>query len=318
MAEMTPTAPQRKFDQIVSADVKIQKICNSDHKYKITFVGNVSKVLMYQTWSSTSTAFNNDRIVLEIGAKEWVRGFFRKVENGNVPSGYNGTALLDPVICANGKKYSNSSFASCAGQKDCKPYVTFTPTCVMELEHDECPIHDHKNEKCRHVFVINNAKVNCNGRVVFYVSSENIDPGNKNKVINKIKKIPKGEFHNARFDIDTTPQMYAFLLMGRPGNGSNTVAGFITTSYNPQTNVYKLNFNNSEDAVQTVNIIFIGKTNLVFTTYAFPMKFSSEQDANNMLGTIYTTLNNTISDPTLLTYTPGSILEIIGQYPYVS
>jgi hypothetical protein len=203
-AVSTPAAPQREFDQIVSADVKIQKICNSDHEYKITFVGNVSKVLMYQTWSSTSTAFNNDRKVFEIGAKEWVGEFFRKVENGNVPSGCNGTALFDPVICANGKKYSNSSFANCAGQKDCKPYVTYTPTCVMELEHDECPIHDHKNEKCRHVFVINNAKVNGNGRIVFYVSSENIDPGNKNNVIKKIKKIPTGEFHNARFDIDST------------------------------------------------------------------------------------------------------------------
>ena len=72
----------------------------------------------------------------------------------------------------------------------------------MELEDGECPIHDHKNEECRHVFVINSAKINSNGKIVFYVSSEDIDPGNKNKVIKKIKKIPKGDYHNARFDID--------------------------------------------------------------------------------------------------------------------
>lgn len=287
MADMTvstPTAPQRKFDQIVSADVKIQKICNSDHEYKITFVGNVSKVLMYQTWSSTSTALNNDRKVFEIGAKEWVGVFFRKVENGNVPSGYNGT-------------------------------VTFTPTCVMELEHDECPIHDHKNEKCRHVFVINNAKVNCNGRIVFYVSSENIDPGNKNKVINKIKKIPKGEFHNARFDIDgVVPPLAVFITIGRPNNGTNPVVGYILPYYNEQTNVYQIQFSNSEDVVQTGPIYFFGKSGI--TLYTFPMtSFTSQQDANTMFNTIYNTLNSTISDPTLLSYTPGQdpIIIIIGQ-----
>jgi len=200
----TPVAPpQREYDQIVSADVKIKKLCNSDNEYKITFVGNVSKVLLYQVWSPTSAALNNDRKVFEVGAKKWVKAFFRKVEIGTVPSGCNTpTTTPEPVICANHKKYSSSSLAECAGQKDCKPYVPFTPTCVMELEHDECPIHDKNNEECRHVFVINSAKVNSNGKIVFYVSSEDIDPNNKNKVIKKIKKIPRGEFHNARFDID--------------------------------------------------------------------------------------------------------------------
>ena len=201
----TPAAPpQREYDQIVSADVKIKKLCNSDNEYKITFVGNISKVLLYQTWSPTSPALNNDRKVFEVGAKKWVKAVFRKVENGTVPVRClaSSPALLDPVTCKDGKKYGNSSLAKCAGQNDCKPYVTYTPTCVMELEHDECPIHDKNNEECRHVFVINSAKVNSNGKIVFYVSSEDIDTGNKNKVIKKIKKIPRGEFHNARFDID--------------------------------------------------------------------------------------------------------------------
>jgi hypothetical protein len=60
----------------------------------------------------------------------------------------------------------------------------------------------------KHVFVINNAKVNANGQVVFYVSSKYIDPKSTNKVIKKLKKIPttkKGEmFRHARFDIDDT------------------------------------------------------------------------------------------------------------------
>ena len=165
----TPAAPpQREYDQIVSADVKIKKVSNSDDEYKITLVSNVSKVLLYQTWSPTSAALNSDRKVYEVGAKKWVKAAFPH------------PLPLPP------------------------PAVPYKPTCVMELEHDECPIHDHKNEECRHVFVINSAKINSNGKIVFYVSSEDIDPGNKNKVIKKIKKIPQGEYHNARFDIDAS------------------------------------------------------------------------------------------------------------------
>ena len=149
----TPPKPQREYDQIVSADVKIKKVSNSDDEYKITLVSNVSKVLLYQVWSPNSAALNSDRKVFEVKAKKWVK-----------------TAFPHPPLP-----------------------VPFKPTCVMEIEHGECP--------SRHVFVINDAKVNGRGHVVFYVSSEDIDPNNKNKV-NKIKKIPQGEYHNARFDID--------------------------------------------------------------------------------------------------------------------
>ena len=166
----TPAAPPpREYDQIVSADVKIKETGNSG-EYKITFVGNISKVLLYQVWSPNSLALNNDRKVFEVGAKKWVKAAFPH------------PLPLPP------------------------PAVPYKPTCVMELEHGECPIHDDKNEECRHVFVINDAKVNGRGHVVFYVSSKDIDPNNKNKVIKKIKKIPKGEYHNARFDIDSDPQ----------------------------------------------------------------------------------------------------------------
>ena len=91
----------------------------------------------------------------------------------------------------------------------------------MELSDDECPIH-HKGKccdngecECRHVFVINKAEVKKSkskhdgkvvNKVIFYVSSEDIDKNNKNPKIIKLKEIPttkKGHmFHNARFDID--------------------------------------------------------------------------------------------------------------------
>jgi len=170
----TPTAPQLEYDQIVSADVKIKKLCNSDDEYKITFVGNVSKVLLYQVWSPTSPALNNDRKVFELKAKDWVKVTFPK----------------SPLA------------------------FSFTPTCVMEFSDGECPVHN-KGKQCRHrhVFVINKGKVNNkNGQVVLYVSSEDIDKNNTNKVIKKIKNIPQGKFHNARFDIDSSSSYCSWCL----------------------------------------------------------------------------------------------------------
>ena len=87
------------------------------------------------------------------------------------------------------------------------PAVPFAPTTVME----------HGNKK--YVFVINDAKVNANGHVVFYVSSKYIDPNSTNKVIKNLKKIPQGTFHNARFDIDAFIQInkscsFAQFLLG--------------------------------------------------------------------------------------------------------
>jgi hypothetical protein len=156
----TPAAPpQREYDQIVSADVKIKKLCNSDNEYKITFVGNVSKVLMYQTWSPTSATLNADRAVKEVAAKKWVKAAFPN-------------PLPTPT-----------------------PAVLFTPTCVMEHRDD-------KGKYKKYVFVLNNAKVNKRGEVVFRVSSKDIDKNSTNKDIQKLKKIPTGHFHNARFDID--------------------------------------------------------------------------------------------------------------------
>jgi hypothetical protein len=155
------------FDQVLTGDVKIRKICHdSNDDYKITFSKkHISKVLMYQVWSSVSDFTNNERIVFRIKAKKWVRYFFPH------------PPPVDP----------------------------FTPTTVMELDHGECPFHKNNKNGCKHVFSINNAKVNKRGQVVFYVSSKDIDHSNTNKLsetVKLLKKIPTGSFHNARFDID--------------------------------------------------------------------------------------------------------------------
>ena len=155
---------------------------------------------MYQVWSDSSVELNNDRIVKEVKATTWVKRAFRKIEDDSGDSDARPDCIctkeFKPVICANGKKYSNNCVAGCAGQTNCVPFsdVPFTPTCVMELNN-------------RHVFVINNAKVNQRGQVIFYVSSQNIVlPSSQNNPNNKelklLKKIPTGSFRKARFDID--------------------------------------------------------------------------------------------------------------------
>jgi hypothetical protein len=42
-------------------------------------------------------------------------------------------------------------------------------------------LHDVEGKHKKYVFVINNAKVKKNGKVIFRVSSKYIDPNNKNK-----------------------------------------------------------------------------------------------------------------------------------------
>jgi hypothetical protein len=205
-----PQGPE--FDQILSGDVTITKLPKYKSIYKIEFsMKNISKVLVYQTWSSTSDNLNNNRIVTEIKATTWVKGAFRKVEKGTVPFNCNAIALFNPVICQDGKKYDNAGIALCAGQKACKPFsptIPFQPTVVMELDNGQCPYHHKcktckKDADCKHVFVLIRALVNKNDQVVFYVSSKNIVlPSNPNQELKLLKEIPVGSFRRARFDID--------------------------------------------------------------------------------------------------------------------
>jgi hypothetical protein len=162
-APISTDTSTRKFDYILSGDVKIKKLYNSDDEYKITFSkkkNHIIKVLMYQIWYDSNTLegkkLNENREVHEFKAKDWVKaGFPNPPREGKVP---------------------------------------YTPTTVMK----------HGNKK--YVFVLNDAKVK-DDRVVFYVSSKHIDPNSTNKVIKKLKKIPQGEFHNARFDINSFPTL---------------------------------------------------------------------------------------------------------------
>jgi hypothetical protein len=213
--ELPPVSPVplvREYDQILSGDVKIKKVSNDDYTHKITFSKkNISKVLMYQVWSDTSAKLNNDRRVREINATTWVKSAFRKVEEGSLDNLSRDCDTVrvayDPVICSNGKKYPNAVIAGCAGQTNCVPFsdVPFTPTAVMELDDGECPYHhkEHKQDDCKHVFVIKRGLVNKCGQVVFYVSSEEIVlPTNPNQEVKRLKTIPTGSFRRTRFDID--------------------------------------------------------------------------------------------------------------------
>ena len=218
--ETIPPRPVREYDQILSGDVTIKKVSSHDYTHKITFSKkNISKVLMYQVWSDTSAKLNNDRIVKEVKATTWVKSAFRKVEDGsldNLSSECDTVKVkkvaYNPVICSNGKKYTNAVIAGCAGQDKtkCKPFsdIPFTPTAVMELDDGECPHHHkakncRKQDECRHVFVIKRGLVNKCGQVVFYVSSKDIVlPTNPNQEVKRLKTIPTGSFCRARFDID--------------------------------------------------------------------------------------------------------------------
>ena len=213
-----PPRPVREYDQVLSSDVKIKKVCSDNGDYTHIIIcskKNISKVLKYQVWSDSSVNLNNDRIVKEVKATSWVKEVFRKVEDGsldNLSPDCNVFKLVyDPVVCSsNGKKYQNLTTAGCAGQKNCLPFydVPYTPTAVMELDDGECPYHHkaNKHAECRHVFVIKRAKVNKCGQVVFYVSSKDIVlPSDPDKELKLLKKIPTGAFCRARFDIDASP-----------------------------------------------------------------------------------------------------------------
>jgi hypothetical protein len=171
---MTSLPIVREYDQVLTGNVKIKKISHGDSDHMITFSKKkISTIFIYQVLSRSNT-LNQNREFNELKATEWVK-----------------------------RAFSNPAF---------------TPTTVMKLQYGECPFH-HKNDKkdhcdkyavCRHVFVINRAKVNKCGQVVFYVSSDVMTlPPKPNKYLESLKlakKIPttkcNEEFHNVQFAID--------------------------------------------------------------------------------------------------------------------
>jgi hypothetical protein len=171
---MTSLPVVREYDQVLTGNIKIKKISHGDSDHMITFSKKkISTIFIYQVLSRSNT-LNQNREFNELKATEWVK-----------------------------RAFSN-------------PY--YTPTTVMKLQYGECPFH-HKNDKkdhydkytvCRHVFVINRAKVNKCGQVVFYISSDVMTlPPKPNKYLKSLKlakKIPttkcNEEFHNVQFTID--------------------------------------------------------------------------------------------------------------------
>ena len=253
-----PPSPLREFDQLLSGDVKIKKNPDYDDNYNVTFSKkNISKVLMYQVWSDSNTPaglkLNQNREVKEIKAKDWVK-----------------------------KAFPSSNVVP--------PAIRFTPTCVMELDDGECPIH-HKGKRCnrgecRHVFIINDAKVNKHGQVVLRVSSEDIDKNNTDKVIKKLKKIPttkKGEmFHNARFDIDAlSVQLLSFngTVQSVSGNlfesifnitNSTSLVGPLTMAQVFEAGNIPLSFNYNNNGV-------VDNTSIVVDNNTYCWNFNSNQ-----------------------------------------
>jgi hypothetical protein len=91
--------------------------------------------------------------------------------------------------------------------------IGFTPTTVMEINYD------------KYVFVIKKTKINKNNKVVFYISTKEIQTDTKLK---KMTKIPTGKkYKNVRFDID-----YGQSITGDACNGRGMLGG-ISTCYCP-------------------------------------------------------------------------------------
>jgi hypothetical protein len=67
-----PTTPSRNYNQVVKGKVDIKQLCKT--KYKITFY-EVSKFLLYQTWSGSNTTLNDERRIFSLNAKEWIKNF---------------------------------------------------------------------------------------------------------------------------------------------------------------------------------------------------------------------------------------------------
>ena len=96
------------------------------------------------------------------------------------------------------------------------PYAfPYEPTTVLVI-----------NNKRRYIFVIKNAKIKKNGKIVFDVSTDEIKL--QSNISKKLLHLPEGCFKNARFDIDS----YNFVA-GCPGCGPNGSPGCNSTCCAP-------------------------------------------------------------------------------------
>ena len=234
----TPTtvyAPKREYDQFLSGDVKIKKIHNSNKEYEIKFSKkNLSKVLMYQVWSSTSAALNGSRKVKEVKAKDWVKMAFPK----------------NP------------------------PAVPFTPTTVMELHDDECDkgkdkkhvfvINNAKVKDDGHiVFHVSSKDIDLNNTNKVIKKLKKIPTTKKGEM-----------FHNARFDIDAlidalSVQLLSFngMVQSVSGNLFESIFNISNSTSLTMAQVFEagniplsFNYNNNNGVVDNTSIIVDNNT----------------------------------------------------------
>jgi hypothetical protein len=184
-----PSSKSRSYDQVVKGDVKISKVKNnSEYSHKIKF-NKIGKFLQYQVWDPTGivqTTYlprypSNDTHPREFNeAKKYVKANPYKVVTVDYPINDDRDVKLKT-----GKEwvlFFNS-------------IRNFSPTTVMQIGYK------------KHVFVIKKAKINKNDKVVFYISTKEIQVNNNNNNNNSeqmknLKKIPLGKHKNVRFDID--------------------------------------------------------------------------------------------------------------------
>ena len=172
----------------------------------------------------------------------------------------------------------------------------YTPTTVMKLQYGECPFHhkdDHcdKYAVCRHVFVINRAKVNKCGQVVFYVSSDVMTlPPKPNKYLESLKlakKIPttkcNEEFHNVQFAIDDNAiynQTYYVqsVISGTTFPSELSGMGAVDAQLNiSQDSSQTVTLGLNDDQVNIINILSINN-NPVSTSYILVIDSTQSSD----------------------------------------
>lgn len=176
------------YDQVVRGDIKIKKIKNNNNEYdhKITFCKN-GKFLLYQVWN------NKEAVEYTFTPEHRGRSYTSAVEYRNDPK--NADKIFKKTIPV---KMNDDRSVKYLSAKEWVVLLNgipgFTPTTVMEIGIK------------KYVFVIKKYKLNKNDKLIFYISTKEVKLDKKMK---HLKKIPKGEYKNVRFDVDSSTQKYS-------------------------------------------------------------------------------------------------------------
>jgi hypothetical protein len=195
-----PSKSHRSYDHVVKGDCTITKIKNNkNYSHKITLY-NIGSFLEYQVHHSKGIVP--------------ITHLPNHPNNTNHPTSFaDATKYIEEnaenVITVN-HEINNDRDVSLINGKEWVQYFNnipgFTPTTVMEINYD------------RYVFVIKKTKLNKDNKVVFYISTKEIQTDIK---LTKMIKIPTGKkYKNVRFDID-----YGSSITGGACNGGALVGG---------------------------------------------------------------------------------------------